>query len=283
VSEYYQKLDVPHFDYRLWEIPELGKIRFRGPRPELSRPFVACIGAAQTFGRFVTEPFSDQLSRRLESSCVNLGLGGIGPRFWLQENVVAFLRRARLVVVQIMAGRSASNSLFDNSDAGNLKGRVIATGQIKRFESFLDDLVQQGDRRLLERVVAETRQDYAATMLRLAEALRGVPTVLLWISRRKPAYRPDWSSAPGILREFPQLIDQGVVDRIRPAFGAYVECTSEVGIPQRLWRSDKALDGAELEPDGWLYNRYYPSPEMHSIAADLLAPRCAELLLADRP
>lgn len=278
MSEYYQKLDQPHFDYQPTEVPGLGRTRFRGPVPDLTAPYFACIGAAQTFGRFTENPYPAALARALGLPALNLGIGGVGPRYWLQPELLAVVRRARLVVVQIMAGRSASNSLFDNSAGGDLKGRLRATGETMRFEQFLEQLVAQGDRGVLERVVAETRADYTASMHALGAALAPVPTVLLWFSHRRPEYQPDYRSAFGILQAFPQLLDRGVVDAIRPVFSAYVESVCAQGIPQPLWQSDAPLDGAERGPDGMLRNRYYPSPAMHEHAAAALLPVVRQLL-----
>jgi len=98
------------------------------------------------------------------------------------------------------------------------------------------------------------------------------------MSRRPPEYVVDWTTSFGILGHFPQLLDQHVVDRIRPAFRAYVECVTDEGVPQRLWRAGAAVDGTRLGPDGFLYNDYYPSPALHDRAAELLEPVCRRLL-----
>jgi hypothetical protein len=276
VSTHYQELDAKAFDYHLGLVPGAGDVLFRGPVADTSRPFIAAIGGAQTFGRFAQHPFPELVAQQLGVPCLNLGLGGAGPRFAMQPQMLSLLLRARLVIVQMFSGRSASNSLFDNTDGRNA-GRVVATGDWTTFEHFLDRLLQREDRELTERTVRETRDDYVFDMSRLGRALR-VPTVLLWLSRRPPEYDVDWSSAFGILNSFPQLIDRGVVDRIRPLFGDYVECTSEAGIPQRLWRAAEPVLGTQLGDDGFLWNDYYPSPEMHSLAAERLVPACRRLL-----
>ena len=232
-----------------------------------------CVGAAQTFGRFVKRPFPAILQQKLGAPFVNCGLGGVGPRFWLQPDLVAALNKSRLVVVQVMSGRSASNPLFDNAATGDLESTLIESGERMRFEEFLTWLLNTADRAEIERVVQRTRQDYAHSMRELGAALR-VPTVLLWLSRRPPHYTPNWDSASGVMNTFPQLIDDAVIDDIRGSFDEYVECTSDEGVPQRLWRASKPVDGAETGEDGFLSNHYYPSPEMHARAAEMLAPAC---------
>lgn len=273
MSRHYQRLDAPHFDYQLEQIAQLPGETLRGPIAALGHDVAVCIGAAQTFGRFVERPFPAILQQELGAPFINCGLGGVGPRFWLRPDLVTVLNKARLVVVQVMSGRSASNHLFDNAAKGDLEGTLIESGERMRFEEFLTRLINTADRAEIQRVVQRTREDYARSMRRLGAALE-VPTVLLWLSRRPPRYTPKWDSASGVMNTFPQLIDDAVVDDIRGSFDDYVECICDEGIPQRLWRASDSVDGAAMGEDGFLYNKYYPSPEMHARAAKMLAPAC---------
>ena len=273
MSRHYQRLDAPHFDYQLEQIAQLPGETLRGPIAALGYDAAVCIGAAQTFGRFVERPFPAILQQELDAPFINCGLGGVGPRFWLRPDLVTVLNKTRLVVVQVMSGRSASNHLFDNATRGDLEGTLIESGERMRFEEFLTRLINTADRAEIQRVVQRTREDYARSMRQLGAALN-VPTVLLWLSRRPPRYTPKWDSASGVMNTFPQLIDDAVVDDIRGSFDDYVECISDEGIPQRLWRASNSVDGAEMGDDGFLYNNYYPSPEMHALAAEMLTPAC---------
>ncbi|MCB9876764.1 MAG: hypothetical protein H6835_04090 [Planctomycetes bacterium] len=277
MSKLYQELDGPHFDYEL--VPVAGDDRelYRGPAVPIDGPYIACIGGAQTFGRFVECPFPTQLSKRLVLPVLNLGLGGAGPRFALLPHVLRLLQGARLVVVQMFSGRSTSNSLFDNSEYGRGGGRLRATGEWSSFEKCFRDLFATGDRDRIERIVKESRDDYVDSMTQLAAALP-CPKVLLWMSRREPAYTPRWNDVFGVLRHYPQLLDDGVVERLRPRYDAYVQCVSENGLPQRLWRAEAKVEGARLGDDGYLYNEYYPSPEGNDEVAAALEPVCRELL-----
>ncbi|MBL8754690.1 MAG: hypothetical protein JNK15_15405, partial [Planctomycetes bacterium] len=256
-------------DYRIEAVPGLPGLGFRGPVPDLGQPFVACVGGAQTFGRFVAEPFPTQLARGLGMPVLNLGLGGAGPRFAGGPDVLAILSRARAVVVQCFAGRSASNSLFD-AGAGRNTGRCLRTGRWLRFEEFLREVRARDDLGLLQRVVHETRDDWAVGMRHIARSLP-VPTVLSWLSARTPDYTIDWRSDHGVLNTFPQLLDRDVIERVRPEFTAYCECVCAEGLPQRLWPASAPIDGAVLR-DGWLWNEYYPSQRAHDAAAAQLLP-----------
>ena len=54
MSAEYQLSDAHIVDYELYQLPGVDDV-FRGP-PIQSDQYVACLGAAQTFGRFVQAP-----------------------------------------------------------------------------------------------------------------------------------------------------------------------------------------------------------------------------------
>jgi hypothetical protein len=67
-----------------------------------------------------------------------------------------------------------------------------------------------------------------------------------------------------------------MVDKVATRTTSYVETVSQQGMPQPLWKASAAIDGTELH-DGMLYNNYYPTPQMHSSAAETLASVCRKL------
>lgn len=276
MSEGYQAQDAPHFDYGMQSIQGVDEHRFRGPVPDLDQPYIACIGGAQTMGRFCRDPYPARLQRALGLPCLNLGLGGAGPRFALHPQILPLLQGARLVVVQTFSGRSASNSLYDNAPHGRNSGRCVRTGAHVFFEQFLEDLMLREDEDLLRRTLDETREDFAHTMTALGNAI-GRPSVLLWLSRRTPDYAAGFGSVFEMGSHYPQLIDAATLEACRPAFDAYVECAEPLGLPQKLWRGEP-VEATRTDDEGTLWNHYYPSPEMHDHAASLLVPRCRELL-----
>jgi|JRYL01.1.fsa_nt_gb hypothetical protein len=276
MSRHYQELDAPHFDYDLVTHPGLGEELFRGPAVADGAPYMVCIGGAQTFGRFVARPFAQTLGAAMGLPCRNLGLGGAGPRFALRDDVRRVLDRAKLVVVQYFSGRSASCSLFDNSETGRASGRYLPTSKYMRFEQFFERMAERQEPHLLQRIVEEMREDYVDAMVRLARSLQ-VPKVALWISQRVPDYPPGFVEQHGWMNGFPQLLDRAVVTGTAGHFDAYVECVDSAGLPQRLWQAGTAIDGAELHRDGFLYNTYYPAQEHHDHAARLLLDSCMRL------
>jgi Domain of unknown function (DUF6473) len=276
MSKYYQSLDQGHFDYDLQALPGLAGRHFRGPGIDPSRPFFACIGAAQTFGRFCERPYPTLLSERLGMPVLNLAVGGAGPRLFGRPEFLEWINRAEFVVVQVMSARSESNSRFDNTATDGLVGVRTSDRRKMRFEEFLADLVAAEPRDVVREIVDETRENY---VLGFSELLRRIfpPKVLLWLSKRSPGYQEDYSMHYGILGDFPQLVTAAMLERVQAHADAFVSCISTNGLPQRLWPANGPIDGTQIR-DGELVNQYYPSPDMHEEAARHLAPVCGRLV-----
>ena len=284
MPEPYYISDAHLMDYQVYRLPGVNAL-FRGP-PVESDEYVACIGAAQTFGRFVQEPFPALLSKALDIDVLNLGHGGKGPSFHLgTEGVMDYVNRAKLVVVQILSGRSQSNSLF-TLDRHGMYG--TSRGQKMSADNFYNWLLEQ-DAETIAEVVAETRANYVASMKKLLDAIKP-PKILFWFSVRTPKYDerhepPAWR----LFGEFPQLVNAEMVAELRGHADRYVECVSRNGLPQNI--VDRNGAPAEFlshmksptEPVMSGENTYYPSPEMHVEAAALLAPVCRMLLRGSGP
>lgn len=278
MGQYYQELDrAGGFDYELQNIPGLGTRHYRGPAVDTRRPYLAFVGAAQTFGRFASEPFPTLLGRRLDIPVVNLGVGGSGPRHFNAPGYLPHLNGAEAVVIQALSGRSSSNSLFDNSASGGLRGHTAFSKEPMRAEDFLARVAQAESHETLKRIVAETRDDYTGQFIDLIRKI-SVPRILLWFSTRAPNYREDYRRPPhSILGSFPHLVNNRMIAEIAALCDEYVECISAAGLPQALWPGDRSIDGA-VSNNGVLENRYYPSPEMHVAAADALEGVCRRFL-----
>ena len=211
---------------------------------------------------------------------LNAGVAGAGPSTFLRGGWGEWLNGAEAVVVQVLAARSESNSLFECDPMRGAFGVRRSDASPMRFEVFLRLLMETSDPATVRRVVEETRQNYVRNMNRLLEGIRS-PTILLWLSKRPPRYAINDRKLHGILNAHPQLVDDVMLDQIRTHADAVVECVSSVGLPQRLWPAAEPLPGTVLA-EGVLTNRYYPSPEMHALAAAKLAEACRSILLSAR-
>lgn len=300
----YQRRDFEVIDYHMHKLGETG-LSFRGPAPGdlASGNYFTCIGAAQTYGCFCEHPFPAILSGKLGIPALNLGYGGAGPEFFARHRELEmYLNGGRFVVVQVMSGRSQSNSMFetqglefmvrrsdgasfgaDEAYQGLLFGRdVFRRRPFGRVTRLVAPLFRAAK---VRRIVAETRLAWIESYRTLLAGIR-VPTVLLWFSRRQPDYIEGFRSLPALFGEFPQLVNKDMVAEVRKLCGHYVECVTRRGDPQPLFSRftgepvsvDPARDRPDFTGGVWTHNVYYPSPEMHEDAAAALLPVCESIL-----
>jgi len=241
--------------------------------------YFACVGAAQTFGRFCEKPYPTLLQERLGLPALNLGRGGAGPAFFLRSADALFdhINRSRFAVVQVMSGRSAGSSLF-RSDGLGFYHRISDGTPLSADDAFRA-LLREGDRSLLHRVVQETRSSWTDSFRELLRRIE-VPTVVLWFSVRAPHYPEGQGSLAEVFGEFPQLVNHSMIEAVRTHCTQYVECVSRRGMPQRLSSRFTGRPVTVSDPWGgsWRENSYYPTPEMHVDAADALERSCRALV-----
>lgn len=299
----YQARDYDVVDYQMSCLPDT-QLYFRGPLTDeaTTSPAIVCLGAAQTFGCFTDAPFPSILQSALHVPVLNLGYGGAGPAFYARHpEVIEYANRAQLVVLQVMSGRSESNSRYASGGLEYLVRRSDGE-RLSAVDAYHEMLFGRHPsktvsarvmRRALQplrrartgRVVEETRHNWQQSYHALFDAIK-VPTVLLWFSRRAPDYVEGYGSVSQLFADYPQLVRREMVEQIARRASHYVECTTGAGLPQpllsRFTGSPTVVDPAQDRPDlggrVWTHNNYYPSPEMHQAAAAALLPGCQEIL-----
>lgn len=297
MGKFYQDWDREIIDYEMYRLQGLD---LRGPQTTQS-DYIAYLGAAQTFGRYCHHPFPSLLGEQLSLGTLNLGSGGKGPQYYLQNpQTIELVNQAKLAVVQVMSGRSISNSVFQSTRGGR-SGIRRSNGKNTTANIIFYELISGQDPRgleptFLQELVTETRENYVKTMVELLDKIQ-VPTILLWFSVRSPNYqevypavwprqlnrwietvsngklglwrRRNETRVEKFLGDFPHLVNQAMVDQLKPRCDRYVEYVGSPGLPQPL----TTYDGKSLAP-----NIYYPSPEMHQAVYEKLLPVCQPLL-----
>lgn len=263
---FYQDQDN-FIDYQLHYRPELNTF-VRNPYPNSldDNQFFCCLGAAQTFGRFCLRPYPTLLCEDIKLPCLNLGRGGVGPTYFSQnQKFIDAANKAKFVIVQVMSGRSLNNSLFVDSQGINQfltpffgEQRVLSGVAWKYiFDNF--------SKEYLKSLVTETRRCWIEETIHLLKLIEK-PKILLFFSRRKPDYTESWNNLQKVWGDFPQLINSGMLQEILPYSDFYLEVVTHRGSPQKLPVSiSLGIDGKKRN-----FNNYYPSPEMHIDAFEVL-------------
>ena len=301
----YQARDIEVVDYQMTELGDTG-LMFRGPFPEKlsSGEYFSCIGAAQTLGCFVENPFPNLLAQEIGLEPLNLGYGGAGPEFFEKhDKLIETINGGQFLIAQVMSGRSQSNSVFNTGGleyvthraSGKQLGAADAWKEVllgsEKLRSLPPSRITHAiARRLasphLRSLVGETRSNWAESSRSLFNKV-SVPIILFWFSKRTPAYPQDFTTQPRLFGEFPHLINETVLSQVKPDADHYVECVTDRGSPQPLFSRHTGepitVDPTNDRPDlshgeKWTHNLYYPSPEMHEDAAQALLPICRDVL-----
>jgi len=280
MAETYARPDWEVVDYQIYSLdPEVidrqsnTELLLRGPKPNNlgNGQYFVCIGGAQTFGRFCKKPYPTLLQERFALQTLNLGRGGAGPSFFSNDNekLLKYINNARFAVIQVMSGRSASNSLFNSRGLGAYQRKSDRTW-IGCDDAF-KQLVEQGDKYSLKKIVSETRQNWTKDFIYLLRQII-VPKILFWFSVRKPRYREKYNDVYRLFGQFPQLVNSAMINQLKKYSDHYIQCVSSKGLPQLLINRFTGIRTIVEDEWGgtWNNNWYYPSPEMHIDAANSL-------------
>jgi Domain of unknown function (DUF6473) len=286
----YQKRDWEVIDYQGYILPNTGGKYFRGPQPKTldKGKYFVCLGAAQTFGCYCENPYPILLQEKLNFPVLNLGYSGAGPLFFLQNpSLIEYINNAKFAIVQVMSGRSESNSLFDSGGREYLTR--LSDGVKIGADLAYKELLEKRDRSYVETIITETRQNWVKHFQELLQMIE-VPKILFWFSVREPFYQEKYTSSEvaALFGRYPHLVNSKMIDEIRKYSDRYVECTSSRGMPQLLisrFTNKPAIidpgreDLRKLYGNSQLFNRYYPSPEMQIDATNILEKTCQQFLV----
>ncbi|MGH8001006.1 MAG: DUF6473 family protein [Brasilonema sp.] len=281
----YQDRDWEIIDYQGYILKDAGERDFRGPAPETLKDnqYFVCLGAAQTFGCFCEKPYPNLLQERLKFQGLNLGFPGAGPSFFLKEKpLLKYINNAKFAIVQVMSGRSESNSLFESGGLEYLT-KLSDGAKIGATQAY-QELFKKYDKNYVKDIVAETRYNWINNFQKLLQAIQ-VPKILFWFSTRESYYQEKYTNAHSLLGRFPQLVNTKMLNQIKKYSHEYVECISGRGMPQllisRFTYKPITLDPLKMREDlrssdssQKTFNNYYPSPEMHIDAAIALEKIC---------
>ncbi len=284
----YQEADKSFVDYRLGVHLHF-PLPFRdGATLSPLGANIACIGAAQTFGRFARHPYPELLQQPTGARAINLGFAGVGPRFFLEHNYLVDLANSTdAVILQIMSGRSTQNSrvrYIDGFWKGSSTMKVACNEKRVYAEDAWEEILGSCRPEEIEFLIEETMSNYVNEYIELLKSIKK-PKILLWFSTDSPnrsaKFQADTPSFNSVAGSYPHFISRKEVERIREYTDEYVEVVNSAGLPQRLYHA-VTNELTDRTPGDFRsssqYNEYYPSPEMHMACAYSLTPVIREIL-----
>jgi hypothetical protein len=252
------------------------KLLFRGPRRNLTRPFVAAMGGSETYGKFIADPWPALLEERLGFPVVNFGYLNAGVDvFFSEPQLPEATKAASVSIIQLLGASNMSNRFYAvhprRNDrflrASNLMRSVFDDVDFTEFNftrHMLRTLQDYAPDRF-ETLVTELRGAWVARMRGLLDRVEG-PKVLLWLSD----YQPPLHSDP--LGAEPYLVTQQMVAEITPMADLLVKVQ-----PSVMARSTGTV-GMHFGPLEEPAALTMPGPIVHQEVAEALAPAVQKFL-----
>ncbi|MEP3843845.1 MAG: DUF6473 family protein [Paracoccaceae bacterium] len=252
------------------------KLRFRGPKRDLDKPFVAFFGGTNTYGKFVERPFADLIEDELGTACVNFGCLNAGVDVLAHDSFMCEIRdRSRISVVQIVSPRNMSNRFYTVHPRRNdrfLKPSALLEAVYKEVDFSQFNFTKHMLKRLHEvssdrfRAVKEEIQTaWCARMRQILGEMSG-QVVLLWVSDRKPE---DDQTEFG---RDPWFVSREMLDEVTSKVAAYVEV---VASPNVVNLGTEGMVYSEMEEPA---ARTLLGPAAHREVAEKLVPVLRSLL-----
>lgn len=207
----------------------LSRVTFRGPVPDLSKPYLAVLGGTEAYGKFVPKPYPALVAEATGLGLVNLGAVNAGLDLYLNEpDLLALASRAEMVILQVVGAHNLSNRFYKVHRRRNdrflgataaLRGLYpeVDFTEFSFTRHMLQTLVQVSADRFLQ-VAAELRLTWQQRMLALVRQLPG-RVVLLWVAGHRPV-RAGGMTDPSL---DPVLVDAGMMAALKPHVGCTIE------------------------------------------------------------
>ena len=238
------------------------KTMFRGPKRDLTQPYVAILGGSASFGKYVAQPYPALLEQALGLPVANLAALNAGPDLYLGDPATLEIAgKARVAVVQITGAETLTNPLYTVHSRRN--DRFLAATPALRdlypdvdfteihFTRHLLMVLQRTDPLRFDRVLGVLQATWLQRMVALLAAL---PTrrALLWLAEAPPPPTAD-RLGPGF---GPPLVDRrmiaalqgmgGDLIKVVPSPAAQSEGPAGMHFPETEMQQARALPGAAI-------------------------------------
>lgn len=238
---------------------------FRGPAPDLSKPYVAMLGGTTTFGKLVATPYPALVGVATGLTVANLGGLSAGPDFYLTDkSALDVATRARLAVLQITGAEAVSNRFYTVHNRRNDRF-LAATAELCalfpevdfteiHFTRHLLQVLQRTDPTRFQTVVAALKANWLARMRQLLVHLPP-RRLLLWLAETAPPERADTVTPT----DAAPLIDAGMLAALArsvthlvevvPSRASLAEAASLMHFPEAEARLASGLPGKAVHAE----------------------------------
>ncbi len=222
---------------------------FRGPRIELKKPFILCLGGSETFGKFATDPYPARLGDRIGRSVINMGAMNAGVDLLLNDRAIRrAIEKADQVVLQVPGASNMSNRFFTVHPRRNDRF-LKASRMMQSIFRDVDFTEFHFTRHMLSALCGKSEDRFSlileelrsAWVSRMATLLNGIdaPVQLLWMSHRTPDENEDCAAGMGY---DPLFVTREMLDEIKPL---------AVSLIEHIWPNE----GVPPEDRGLLFGR----------------------------
>ena len=262
----YQYKDQNYIKYDIYYHRMLGYY-LRGQNIDFDEkrlPYITFVGAAQMFGRYCQKSFVELLDEKLRKNnirCLNLGIGGAGPKTFLKKEFLDIINNSKLCILQIMSARSCENSFMDND--GNVDYRD-SEGNYHFMNNVWTEILKL-DEDIVRKLIKECQNNWLKYYEMLFTKIK-VPIVLLFIGKKYPIDDDEIlvtkDNVGDLFDKFPQFVTREMIDKIKDKANSYVEYV-------KLDKRANILYSLN-ERNKKMVDHYYPNPDMHGELCDIL-------------
>lgn len=249
---------------------------FRGPKRDLSAPYVAVFGGTDTYGKFIDRPFPDLLEDSLDQTCVNFGSPNAGIDALLRDPILDNMSKTALAtVLQITSPRNMSNRFYTVHPRRNDRF-VKPSTSLKALYRDVDFSQFNFTKHMLLRlhgacsgrfrnIVSELQEAWMNRMSDVLAQIKG-PTVLFWFADHAPQSEND------VFGSDPWFVTREMIDELKSRATVYTEVVASA---DALAAGTEGMHFSEMEAPS---ARHVLGPLAHFEARDALTRTLRDVL-----
>ncbi|MDF3416166.1 hypothetical protein HKX54_16970 [Sulfitobacter sp. M57] len=206
------------------------KLLFRGPKRDLKLPYLAFVGATETYGKFLDKPFPALVEETLGVNCANFGQINAGiDAFTADPFVMDAATEAQIAVVQVMGAQNMTNRFYAVHPRRN--DRLVSASTLLRtiyrevdfadfhFNKHLLKCLMEVSPERFQTVREELQQAWLARMRLMLKRVAG-KSILLWFSDHAPL---ESGATPDDIGRDPLFVTREMMDEITPLATEVIE------------------------------------------------------------